>query len=168
MPRRADNRKSMSWFKKYEIGALAVFALLVFLTAFTGSQFTSTGAWYAGINKPSWNPPSWLFAPVWTLLYIGIAISGWLLWRVRRRYSVTLPLTVYALQLVLNALWSVIFFGLHNPALASVEIVLLWLTIAAYIVLVWRMQRTAALLFVPYLAWVTFAAALTFTITALN
>jgi benzodiazapine receptor len=160
----------MSWFKRYEIGALLVFGILVFLTSFIGSQFTfsSLGSWYASINKPSWNPPSWVFGPVWTLLYIFIAISGWLVWRARHRTAVGVHLTLYGIQLVLNALWSVIFFGMQNPSLASTEIAVLWLIIGAYTLLVWRIQRTAALLFLPYWAWVTFAAALTFTIASLN
>ena len=160
----------MNWFKKYEVGALLGFGILVFLTAFIGSQFTfsSLGSWYAGINKPSWNPPSWVFGPVWTLLYIFIAISGWLVWRARHRASVSLLLTIYGIQLVLNALWSAIFFGMQNPGLASAEIVLLWLAIGAYTIIAWRVQRSAALLFLPYWAWVTFASVLTFTVAALN
>src|SRR5690606_27482683 len=108
----------------------------------------------------SWRPPDWLFAPVWTALYLAIAVSGWLVWREAGIAGAALPLGVYALQLLLNAAWTPIFFGLKRPDLALAEIVLLWGAIAATIVLFASVSATAAWLLVPYLAWVSFATAL--------
>jgi tryptophan-rich sensory protein len=120
------------------------------------------------LAKPSWRPPNWLFAPVWTVLYLMIAVSGWLVWREAGVAGAKIPLTVYAIQLVLNAAWTPIFFGLHRPDLAFFEIVLIWLSIVATILLFYPIHAGAAWLLVPYLGWVTFAAALNFAIWSLN
>jgi tryptophan-rich sensory protein len=143
------------------------FVVTCFVAAMTGAFFRP-GDWHERLKKPSWRPPNRLFAPVWTVLYVMIAVSGWLVWREAGFASAALPLSVYALQLLLNAAWTPLFFGLHRPDLAFVDIVLVWLSIVATIVLFFPIHLGAALLLVPYLAWVTFAAALNFAIWRLN
>lgn len=130
-----------------------------------GTQFTP-GEWYAGLVKPSWNPPSWLFAPVWTVLYGMMAVASWLVWRTRA--AVRTALTLFALQLVLNATWSWLFFGLERPDLAFADIVLLWLALLATTAAFFRIRAAAGILMLPYLFWVSFAAALNFAIWRLN
>lgn len=124
--------------------------------------------WYAGIAKPSWNPPNWVFGPVWTTLYVLMAVAAWLVWRRDGMREARGPLTLFAIQLALNTLWSFLFFGLHNPGLAAAEIVLLSATILATTVSFWRRSHWAGALLVPYLAWVSFATVLNFTIWQLN
>lgn len=146
--------------------SLLVIAALVALTAVTGAQF-EPGQWYTTIAKPAWTPPSWVFPPVWGALYVAIAFAGWLAWRKERR--VTSPLMLAWLgQLVMNAAWSWLFFGLHRLTLALVDIVLLLGLILTFIVLAWPRSRPAAILFLPYLVWVGFAAALNARIVQLN
>jgi tryptophan-rich sensory protein len=126
------------------------------------------GEWYAQLRKPTWNPPGWIFGPVWTALYTMMAIAAWLVWR-RGGFAVRrVSLGLFLLQLLLNALWSPLFFGLHNPALAFVEIVMLWLAILATLLAFWKVRRGVGLLLAPYLAWVSFAAVLNFTLWRLN
>ena len=126
------------------------------------------GEWHAALEKPSWNPPNWLFGPVWTLLYIMIATSGWLVWKREGFAGAKLAFAVFAAQLALNALWSYLFFGLHRPDLAFFNIVLLWVMIAITIMLFRRHDQLAAALLLPYLAWVTFASALNLSLWRLN
>ncbi len=147
--------------------ALCGFLAACFLAASMGAVFRP-GAWYERLKKPAWRPPNWLFAPVWTVLYVTIAVSGWLVWRQAGFAGAALPLAVYALQLMLNAAWTPLFFGLRRPDLGFAGIVLIWLSIVATIVLFIPIHAGAALLLVPYLAWVTFAAALNFAIWRLN
>ena len=151
------------------------FALIIFLaiclgTAALGAAWTnlSVGDWYLTLNKPSWNPPKWLFGPVWTALYVCMAVSAWLVWRSKPSAQTWLPLLIFGVQLALNAIWSGLFFGLRDPGLACAEIVLLWLAIAATIVTFGRLSLLAAGLLVPYLAWVSFASFLNWTIWQLN
>lgn len=150
-----------------DIAALVLSIMVVAGAATFGAIFTP-GEWYAGLTKPGWNPPNWLFGPVWSLLYLMMAVAAWLVWRQRGRQRVRAPLCVYGFQLVLNALWSWLFFGLHRMGLALAEILLLAVMILATIVLFWRVSRAAGLLLVPYLAWVSFAAFLNFTLLRLN
>lgn len=124
--------------------------------------------WYASIEKPQWNPPSYVFGPVWTTLFVMMAVAGWLVWRPNGFKAATLPLTFFAIQLALNVAWSWIFFGMHQPGWAFVEIVILWLAILATTVAFFRFSKIAGLLMVPYLAWVSFASVLNFTIWRLN
>jgi tryptophan-rich sensory protein len=133
-----------------------------------GSRF-EPGAWYASIEKSSLTPPSWVFPVVWPALYLlmGIALWRFLEAEASRRTRVA-GLTSFTIQLVLNGLWSYLFFGLHRPGVALVEIVLLWLTIAAVIYVFSRRARDAALLLVPYLAWVAFATYLNFEVWRLQ
>ena len=146
---------------------LACFITACFLTALTGACFRP-GEWYELLKKPSWRPPNRLFAPVWTILYLMIAVAGWLIWREAGFARAGLPLAVYALQLILNGAWTPLFFGLHRPDLGFVDIVLVWVSIIATIALFYPINVVAALLLVPYLAWVTFAAALNFAVWRLN
>jgi len=138
---------------------LAAFTLIAFAAALPGA-ILRPGAWYRGLDKPSWRPPDWLFAPVWTFLYATIALAGWLVWREAGMQGAVLPLTAYMVQLVLNASWSPIFFGLHRPDLAFFEIIVLWIAVVSTIFLFYPVHAGAALLLLPYLAWVSFAAVL--------
>lgn len=146
---------------------LIPFALACFVAAAMGAIFRP-GEWYRGLDKPGWRPPDWLFAPVWTMLYLAIAVSGWLVWREAGFAGAAFPLAVYALQLLLNAAWTPIFFGLRRPDLALVEIAMLWAAIVATIVLFHPVSPTAAWLLVPYLAWVSFASVLNFSVWRRN
>ena len=145
--------------------SLLPFIAAVFVTALSGAKY-SPGSWYEELNKPSWQPPNWLFPIAWTILFIMIAISGWLVWR--EVGAITLPLVVYGIQLILNYMWSWLFFGKKRMDLALFEVGLLWLSIVAMIVLFYPISETAALLLLPYLAWVSFAAFLNFTMLRLN
>ena len=147
--------------------SLLVFILACAAAAAPGMAFRP-GAWYRRLNKPSWRPPDWLFGPVWLVLYIMIAISGWLVWRSAGLEGAAVALTVYVVQLVLNGLWSVIFFGLRRPDLAFAEIICLWLSILATIAAFYPLNATAAYMLIPYAAWASFAAILNFKIWRLN
>ena len=153
---------------KSSIIGLAVFLVVCFAAAGIGGAVTTPkiGTWYASLAKPSWNPPNWVFGPVWTTLYICMAVAAWLVWR--KDAAAWLPLTLFGVQLVLNVLWSCIFFGLEMPGLAFAEVLLLWAVIAATMVAFWQRSTVAGILFVPYLAWVSFASVLNFTIRRLN
>jgi translocator protein len=133
-----------------------------------GAVFVSTGDWYAGLQKPWWNPPPWIFGPVWTLLYIMMAVAAWMVWRVGGWRAQGFALGFFLLQWLLNALWTPLFFGLHLPLPAFAEIMALWLTLLITTVLFWRISRIAGLLLIPYLVWVSFAALLNFTLWQLN
>lgn len=147
--------------------ALLGFGLAVFAVASTGAIFRP-GDWYERLNKPNWRPPNWLFGPAWATLYAMIAIAGWIVWREFGFSGAPAAFAFYTLQLALNALWSPIFFGLKRPGIAMAELVFLWLAIAATIVAFNSFVQTAALLLLPYLAWVTFAGALNFAIWRMN
>lgn len=146
--------------------AVVPFLLAVALTAFIAGRFRP-GAWYAALAKPPWTPPSWLFAPVWFLLYLGIAVAGWLVWRAVRPVAV-LPLALWVAQLVLNAAWSWLFFGLHRPGAALADIIVLLVLILAFVVAAYRVSSVAAWLIVPYALWVLFATVLNAAIVRLN
>jgi len=124
--------------------------------------------WYRTIAKPEWNPPDWIFGPVWTTLFILMAIAAWLVWKPAGFKAAATPLSLFAWQLLLNIAWSWIFFGLHELGWAFVEIVVLWLAIAATTIAFFRCSQIAGWLLVPYLAWVSFAAVLNFTIWRMN
>ena len=147
--------------------ALVGWLALCFSASVTG-VFVSTTGWYAGLHKPSWNPPAWIFAPVWTLLYVFMAVAAWLVWRTGGWIKQRLALRLFLLQWLLNALWTPLFFGLHRSGLACAEIMILWLALAATLWSFWQVRKAAGVLLVPYLAWVTFAAVLNFTIWRLN
>ncbi len=147
--------------------ALGGFVLAVMAVASSGALF-KPDSWYRALKKPSWNPPDWVFGAGWSVLYLMIAVSGWLVWEGAGEGQLLLPMTVYAIQLILNAIWSGLFFGLKNPALALFELVLLWLAILANILLFYAVSPLAAWLLVPYLLWVTFAGALNTAVWRLN
>jgi translocator protein len=135
--------------------------------AFVGGRNLSQ--WYAGLNKPWFNPPSWVFGPVWTALYVLMGVAAFLAWhRGLGQRPVQIALALFALQLVLNALWTPLFFGWHRIGAALADIVLLWLVIFATIVAFRRVSNPAALCLYPYLAWVTFAAVLNASLWWLN
>lgn len=128
----------------------------------------SIGGWYATLAKPAWTPPNWVFGPVWSLLYLAMAVAAWLVWRQVGFPRAASALNLFGVQLVLNVCWSAIFFGAHRPGLAFAEIVVLWLAILATMVAFRSLSRPAAWLLAPYLAWVAFAATLNFSIWRLN
>jgi tryptophan-rich sensory protein len=150
-----------------EILAFLLFVVACVVAAAPGSLFRP-GAWYESLAKPSWRPPNWLFAPVWSTLYVLIAISGWLVWRQAGMAAVASALALYFVQLFLNGVWTPAFFGLHRPGLALVVIVVLWLSILATIGMFWPISMLAAILLVPYLLWTSFASFLNFRIWQLN
>jgi tryptophan-rich sensory protein len=141
-----------------------IFMAAVMAAATIGSSFLP-GEWYQALAKPAWTPPNWLFAPVWTVLYVMIGFAGWLVWRAE---GASPAVAIWIVQLGLNAAWSWVMFGLHYIGAALGVIAVLWLAILLFIVTARRTSGTAAALFVPYLAWVSFAAALNFEIWRLN
>lgn len=147
--------------------ALLVLIVLCFAVAALGGLATTPNIpnWYAGLVKPSWNPPSWVFAPVWSVLYLSMAVAAWLVWR---KGDALVTMILFAVQLALNAAWSWLFFGMHSTSAALIDIVLLWAAITATMIVFWRRSLVAGLLFVPYLAWVGFAAVLNYGIWRLN
>lgn len=150
--------------------ALVIFVGICFAVAAIGSVFTagSVKTWYPGLLKPAGTPPSWVFGPVWSTLYLLMATSAWLVWRQRDHEDVGLALTLFAAQLVLNGLWSYLFFGLRRPGAALIEIIVLLLAISATAVRFSEHSRLAFWLLTPYLAWVTYASYLNFGIWRLN
>jgi len=156
--------------KTFVVEALKVLASVAIplLIGFIGSIFTagSVKSWYPGLEKPSFSPPNWLFAPVWTGLFILIGISFYLIWRENGLDAASL--SVYFGQLALNLLWSFLFFGLRSPSLAFIDIIALWLLILANIFIFSRKSKAAAALLVPYWLWVSFASILNYAIISLN
>jgi tryptophan-rich sensory protein len=157
--------------KAKNILLLAAAVIICQLAGVIGSVFTapSIPTWYAGLNKPFFNPPSWVFGPAWITLYtlMGLALYkvyslGW------KKEKVKIALAFFGVQLVLNAFWSIIFFGWQNPYLAFIEIIVLWLFIALTTKKFWQLSRKAGYLMLPYLLWVSFAAILNFFIWQLN
>jgi tryptophan-rich sensory protein len=148
------------------IGAAGWF-VLTFAAAAFGARFMPD-AWYKRLKKPTWNPPSWIFAPVWTILYLLMAAAAWLVWRQAGFGGALFPLTLFVAQLVLNAAWSWFFFGHHEIRRALIDIVVLWIGIVATVISFWRLVPLAGALMLPYLAWVSFATVLTWTIWQLN
>ena len=136
-----------------------------------GSLFTagSVSTWYVTLSKPALNPPSWVFGPVWGTLYLLMGISLFLVWKngFKKKHERTAR-NVFIIQLVLNSLWSISFFGLENPGLALVNIIVLWIAILAIIIYFYRISKPAALLLIPYLLWVSFATYLNYSIWVLN
>lgn len=159
----APTTVSRSWLVLGLLGWLAV----CFAAAALGGLFRP-GAWYAQLQKPAWNPPNWIFGPVWTLLYAMMAVAAWLVWQRGGWAAQRGPLAAFGLQLLFNALWSPLFFGLRKPGLALADIGLLWLALLATVVLFWQARPLAGALLMPYQLWVTFAAALNYTLWRLN
>ena len=128
----------------------------------------SVADWYPSLRKPSWNPPAWVFGPVWTALYLSMAIAAWLVWRRAGWPGGARALGLFAVQLALNAAWSPLFFGLRSPAAGLVDIAALWFAIAATVFAFFRIAPVAGALLVPYWLWVTFATVLNAAIWGLN
>jgi len=146
--------------------SLLPFVFAVALVAVIASQFRPD-AWFRDLRKPSWNPPGWVFAPVWTTLYLMIAVAGWLVWQATRD-PLNPALLVWCAQLALNGLWTWFFFGRHRCDHALIDIFALLVSILFFIVLAAAVSPLASALFVPYLLWVGFASALNFRIWQLN
>jgi len=128
----------------------------------------SAGAFYAQLSRPSWAPPSWIFGPVWSVLYVLIGVAAWLVWRKHGFRGASSALKLFGIQLIVNALWTWLFFVWHLGVISLAEIVVLWLLIVSTILAFWRLHRAAAVMLVPYLVWVSFATALTFSLWRLN
>lgn len=155
----------LSWKK------LIVSMFICFMAAGIGSFFTTNAipTWYAGLQKPWFNPPNWLFGPVWTILYVLMAISLYLVWNAKKKEGAKEAIyLIFGVQLTLNTLWSIIFFGLHNPLLGFLIIVLLWGSILVMILRMVRYMKIAGLLQIPYIVWVSFASILNLSILILN
>lgn len=158
-------------FKMMDLPILVLSIIIPLLAGGLGSLATAPAipVWYRSLTKPSWTPPSWLFGPVWTLLFVLMGIALFLVWR--KGWSspgVTVALAVFGIQLVLNVLWSVLFFGLRQPGWALLDICLLWVFILLTLLQFIRQVTAAGVLLVPYLAWVSFALALNVAIWRLN
>jgi translocator protein len=151
--------------RKAQVKALLAWLAMSFAAAGVGAIASQdAGTFYAQLARPAWAPPGWLFAPVWTVLYALMGIAAWLVWQ-ERAYP---ALVLFVLQLALNALWTWLFFAWRLGAAAFVEILLLWLLIVVTMVAFWRARRLAGLLLLPYLLWVTYAAALTYAVWRAN
>lgn len=161
---------SDSIVNRNELISLAGFLLTCFAVAGLGSLATTPEipTWYSSIKKPSWTPPNWLFGPVWTLLYAAMAVAAWLVWKRAGWEQGQGALTLFAIQLALNLAWSFIFFKFHSPGWAFAEIIALWVAIAATTLKFAGVSSVAALLLVPYLIWVSYAAALNFAVWRMN
>ncbi|MDO8668902.1 MAG: TspO/MBR family protein [Candidatus Buchananbacteria bacterium] len=153
--------------KKYS--KLILSLAFTFLAGLAGSIFTASEVptWYSTLNKPSFNPPAWLFAPVWTTLFILMAISLYLVWSANNKKS-KMAVVVFVIHLFINSFWSLAFFGWHNPLLAFCTIILLWLAIIFLMIYFWRISKLSSLLLLPYILWVSFASLLNFYILILN
>jgi tryptophan-rich sensory protein len=149
---------------------LVAFVLVCFGAGAVGSWFTTPAldGWYANLRKPAWNPPNWVFAPVWSALYLLMAVAAWLVWRRAGFRAPRGALSLFFAQLILNVTWSVLFFGLRSPIAALGGIAMLWVAIVATIVAFSRTSPTASWIMAPYLAWVTFASALNLAIWRLT
>ena len=143
---------------------LAAFAA----AAVGGLASASAPEFYRELVRPAWSPPGWLFGPVWSVLYVLMGIAAWLVWRARGFAGAAVGLGLFLVQLAFNGLWTWLFFVWHLGGLAFVEILLLWVLIAATVVFFWRVSKLAGLLLIPYLAWVSFASALTLATWRLN
>lgn len=149
---------------------LVVFIVVCQAAGGIGSIFTfpSVGNWYAKLNKPFWTPPDWVFGPVWTFLFLCMAVAAWLVWRRYGFAGAVVPMALFALQLALNVAWTWVFFGLHLPGAAFAEIIVLWLAILATLIAFWALVPAAGWLMVPYLLWVTYAATLNWGLWKMN
>lgn len=154
---------------KKELWGLLAWFLATFAASFVGARASIAAKdFYGQLVQPDWAPPAWLFGPVWTLLFTLMAIAAWLVWRQGGLRQNRIALSLYVVQLMLNALWSWLFFAWQNGSVAFVEILILACAIAATLVAFWRVRPLAAILLVPYLLWVSFAAVLNYALWQLN
>lgn len=147
--------------------ALGGWILLSMLAGVSGGV-ARPDAWYDGIRKPRWNPPNWVFAPAWTVLYVTMGVAAWMVWSRREETAVGLALGLFVVQLLFNSAWSWIFFRFRRIDLAFYELVAMWLLVLATLLAFWSIRPAAGLLLVPYLLWVTFAGYLNLTLWRLN
>jgi len=154
-------------YRGQQIISLIIWIAICFIPAVVGSRFMP-GEWYARLIKPSWTPPGYLFGPVWTFLYATMGISAWLLWKKVGFSGAKIAFILFFSQLVLNGLWSWLFFGLRQPGLALIELCLLWILILVTLISFWMLYKPSGIILIPYLAWVSFAAILNFSIWSLN
>lgn len=160
----------MNWIKDQNILSLIIFILICLFAEVVGSYltFTSVKDWYPTVAKPSWTPPSWLFGPVWTTLYILMGISAWMVWKEGGFQQNPFALGIFFIQLAINVLWSGFFFGLQGIGLALINIVILWVLIIAMVITFWQTKQMAGVLNIPYWLWVSYATALNFQIWRMN
>ena len=163
----AEIRNDSSTSGPSSILGLVAWVALSFSASLSGVLF-SPGEWYASLQKPAFNPPGWIFGPVWTTLYFMMGVSAWLVWRSGGFSQAARALTLFVVQLALNAIWTPVFFGLHNLGGAFCVIVALWCAIALTLGAFWKHNRLAAAMLMPYLLWVSFATLLNFTLWRLN
>lgn len=156
--------KNIDWVK------LVISVLFPLTIGLIGSSFTMAAipVWYEGLNKPAFNPPNEIFGPVWTFLYVLMGIAFYIVWNTKKHALKSIALSFFIFQIVLNLLWSFLFFGVKSPLLALIEIFVLWSMILVTLILFYWIKRQAGWLMVPYLAWVTFATILNFSIVVLN
>lgn len=150
-----------------DISGLTAWVAASFSAGLAGAR-SMPGEWYEALAKPSWNPPNWVFGPVWTALYIMMGTAAWRVWRRDGFRDAGIPLTLFSGHLVLNALWSYLFFGIRRPDVAFYEILALLAAIVTVGVMFWRRDRAAGLLMVPYALWVAFATFLNLTLWRMN
>ncbi|HKK26465.1 MAG TPA: TspO/MBR family protein [Gemmatimonadota bacterium] len=154
-----------------DVGRLAVAVALPLAVGFLAGRVTAPAvvSWYPGLERPGFTPPSWVFAPVWTFLYVTMGVAAWLVWRRGLGApGVPVALAAFLVQLALNGLWSLLFFGLRSPLAGLVDIAALWAALAVCTALFFRASAVAGWLMVPYLGWVTYAGVLNASIWALN
>ena len=153
---------------KQILGLLAWLAISFCAAGVGGLASADAATFYRELARPRWAPPGWLFAPVWSLLYLLMGIAAWLVWRERGFRNASFALSLFLVQLGANALWTWLFFVWHRGAFAFAEILVLWLSILGTIIAFWRVRPLAGVLLLPYLGWVTFASALTYSIWKRN
>lgn len=149
---------------------LLIFVLVTFLAAGIGALFIEIGfgSWYENLVKPSFQPPKYVFGPVWIFIFVLIAISGWIVYIRPKSMERSRALRLWQIQLLLNVLWSILFFGFQTPLIALIEMIILWFIILIYMIVTWEFARSAAALFIPNSLWVAFASVLNFCILVLR
>ena len=164
------NRDRLRYKRSFDLLGLILFIIMCLAVSSVGGAITATSVdtWYQALEKPPFNPPDWVFAPVWTALYILMGVAAWRIWRLRSSKAHHIALSVFGLQLCLNLAWSFLFFGLQHINLALVEIVILLIVIIINMIMFWRLERLAGLLFVPCVAWVSYATILNASLSLLN
>ena len=150
-----------------DLVGLAFWVVLTFSVAALASQF-EPDEWYTNIAKPTWTPPGWLFGPVWGILYLSMSVSTWLVWLQRHKTAVSRSLIFYFAQLAINGIWSWLFFGRQWIGLALIDLIVLVILVAITVVMFLRVRKTAGLMLLPYLLWISFSAALNFQIWRMN
>lgn len=150
------------------LGLCGWLALVIVAAAVGGLASAEAPAFYAALDRPAWAPPAWVFGPVWSVLYLLMGIAAWLVWRIGGWRAALVPLTLFVVQLAFNALWSWVFFTWRSGLWSVIEILVLWLLIVITLVCFWRRHPWAALLLLPYLAWVSFASVLAWTLWQRN